>query len=312
MKSGRLTTTLVAAVLLSQSASGVASQPPKLPASASRDILRTVTHDHRARSYLVHLPPGYHPERPTPAVLVFHGGLGSAENARHTTQMHVVADTAGFVVIYPNGTGRSGDRLLTWNGGRCCGFAAAQRVDDVGFVRALLADLQTVVNVDPRRIYAAGISNGAIMAYRLACELSDRIAAIGAVAGTQNLDTCAPDRPVPVLHIHGDRDGHVPYHGGVGERSRARVSFTSVEDTIGFWVRHNGCGPEARVTQTGNIRQSIYGQCNQDARVQLITVVGGGHAWPGGEPAWRGGDVPTREMNASEVLWAFFAAHPKR
>jgi polyhydroxybutyrate depolymerase len=184
----------------------------RAPATLSPgDTTRTLIHAGRERSYIVYVPPGYDPARATPVVLVFHGGGGHAENARMMTGFDAVADAAGFIVVYPNGTGRLPDRLLTWNGGRCCGYALEQNVDDVGFVRALLADLGTVVNVDARRIYAAGMSNGAIMSYRLACELADVIAAIGPVAATQNLDACTPARPVPVLHIHGDADKHAPY-----------------------------------------------------------------------------------------------------
>lgn len=206
MKTGHLKTILVAAVLLSQSTCGVVSQPPKLLPSASRDIRRTVTHDHRARSYLLHIPRGYHPERPTPAVLVFHGGLSNAENMRQTTKMHVVADTAGA------GLAQNPHHLRSWRKIAC-----------------------------PHQFYL--------------------------------------------------RRGHDRLLGPA-ERLRPRSA--------------------SYCTQTGNVRQSIYSHCNQDASVQLVTVVGGGHAWPGGEPAWRGGDVPTREINASEVLWAFFAAHPKQ
>jgi len=275
------------------------------------DTTRTLTHDGRERSYLAHVPPAYDPTRPSPVVLVFHGGGGNAENARMMTGFDAVADAEGFIVVYPNGTGQRADRLLTWNGGRCCGYAMEQNVDDVGFVKALLADLGAVANVDARRIYATGMSNGAIMAYRLACELSDVIAAIGPVAATQNLDACAPSRPVPVLHIHGDADKNAPYAGGVGTESLVGVSFESVEATIAFWVQQNGCASTPQVTQNGSIRHTVYSGCREDTAVELYTVVGGGHAWPGGQPGRRGGDTPTTELNAAQVIWEFFAAHPK-
>ncbi len=310
MKREQRTAVLVAAMVLVQGADNAPLRPANAQPSVARDTIRTLNHGNRARSYVVHIPPEYHPTVPTAVVLVFHGGLSNAHTVQQTTRMNTVSDAKGFVVVYPNGTGRFSDRLLTWNGGRCCGYAAERNVDDVGFVNALLDDVERVVNVDRRRIYATGISNGALMAYRLACELSDRIAAIGPVAGTQTIESCAPGRPVPVLHIHGDRDAHVPYHGGVGV-GPSGVRFTSVGETIAFWVRRNGCVPTARITQTGNIRHTIYSPCDQHATVRLITVIGGGHAWPGGEPAWRGGDVPTQELHASGVLWDFFAAHPK-
>lgn len=284
--------------------------PP--PATLSPgDTTRALTHDGRERSYLVHVPPGYDPAQPTPVVLVFHGGGGHAENVRMMTGFDAIADAEGFIVVYPNGTGRLPDRLLTWNGGRCCAYALEQNVDDVGFVRALLADLETLANVDARRIYATGMSNGAIMSYRLACELADVIAAIGPVAATQNLDACAPSRPVPVLHIHGDADRHAPYNGGVGAESLVGIPFAPVETTIAFWVQYNGCKATPQITQSGSIRHTVYSGCQHNAAVELYTVVGGGHAWPGGEPGWRGGDAPTSELNASQVLWDFFAAHPQ-
>jgi len=284
---------------------------PTARALSPGEVTRTLTHGGRERSYLVHVPPGYDPAQPTPVVLVFHGGGGNAENVRRMTGFDTVADTHGFIVVYPNGTGQRPDRLLTWNGGRCCAYAMEQNVDDVGFVKALLADLGTVANVDAQRIYATGMSNGAMMSYRLACELSDVIAAVGPVAATQNIDTCVPSRPVPVLHIHGDADQHAPYAGGVGAESLAGVSFEAVETTIDFWVRHNGCAATPQVTRNGSIRHTVYGGCKQGAAVELYTVVGGGHAWPGGQPGWRGGDEPTTELDASQVLWDFFAAHPK-
>jgi polyhydroxybutyrate depolymerase len=288
-----------------------ARRAARAPATLSPgDVTRMLTHDGRERSYIVYVPPTYDPAQPTAVVLVFHGGGGNAENARMMTGFDAVADAEGFIVVYPNGTGRRTDRLLTWNGGRCCAYAMEQNVDDVGFVRTLLADLGTVANVDARRIYATGMSNGAIMSYRLACELADVIAAIGPVAATQNLDACTPSRPVPMLHVHGDADRHAPYAGGVGAESLVGVHFESVETTLDFWVRQNGCASTPQVTQNGSIRHTVYNDCRQNAAVELSTVVGGGHAWPGGQPGWKGGDVPTTELNASQVLWDFFEAHP--
>lgn len=276
------------------------------------DTTRTIRHGGRERSYTVHVPPGLDPARAAPAVLVFHGGGGNADNVRRMTGFDAVADAEGFIVVYPNGTGRLRERLLTWNGGQCCGYAVEQSVDDVGFVRALLADLGTVARLDTRRIYATGMSNGAIMSYRLACELSEVIAAIGPVAATQNLAACSPTRPVPVLHIHGDDDQHAPFEGGVGADSLAGVAFASVEHTLAFWVHNNGCDSVPHTTRWGDLRHTAYGGCRAGADVELYTVLGGGHAWPGGQPGWRGGDVPTAELNASQVIWEFFAEHPLR
>ncbi|HNT75088.1 MAG TPA: PHB depolymerase family esterase [Anaerolineae bacterium] len=240
-------------------------------------------------------------------MIVFHGGGGNAENVQRMTGFTATADSENFIVVYPNGTGPLKEKLFTWNGGTCCGYAVENDVDDVGFVRTLIVDLTGVANVDPQRIYATGMSNGAIMAHRLACELSDVIAAIGPVAATQNIETCQPERPVPVIHFHGDGDRHAPYAGGIGEESLAGVDFVSVEETIAFWVSHNSCDTAPQEEQTGSIIHTVYTDCNQGADVELYTVVGGLHPWPGGKPGWLGGDEPTQEISANDLMWAFGA-----
>lgn len=289
---------------------GTAVPTPHRESLVPGDTTRTLTHDGRERSYIVHIPLGYDPDQPTPVVLVFHGGLGNAENVQRMTGFSAKADAEGFIVVYPNGSGRLEDSLLTWNGGRCCGYAAEEDVDDVGFVEAVIEDLAIIANVDERRIYATGMSNGAIMSYRLACELSDVIAAIGPVAATQNIERCEPERPVPVIHFHGDSDQHAPYGGGVGPESLAGVDFASVEETIDFWVAHNGCSAEPQVEISSDFTHTVYTGCDQGAGVELYTVIGGLHAWPGGEAGWAGGDEPTEAISATDLMWAFFEAHP--
>jgi polyhydroxybutyrate depolymerase len=304
---------LVLAVLLLPACrpSGRRSLPtPGAAALPPGETTRALTHDGRRRSYTVHVPPTYDPDQPTPVVLVFHGGLGNAENAQRMTGFSAKADAEGFVAVYPNGTGRREEKLLTWNGGTCCGYAVAEDVDDVGFVAALLEDLATVVHVDERRIYATGMSNGAIMSYRLACELSERIAAIGPVAATQNVSPCEPRRPVPVIHFHGDSDQHAPYEGGVGPESLADVDFTSVEETIAFWVEHNRCAAQVQGETAEGVRYTLYTACAQRTTVELYVVLGGLHAWPGGVSGWAGGDEPSEAISATDVMWDFFEAHP--
>jgi polyhydroxybutyrate depolymerase len=289
--------------------------PARQPASATAltpgDTTRTLVHDGHERSYVVHVPPGYDPAQPVPLVLIFHGGGGNAENVQEMTGFNATADAEGFIVAYPNGSGRLKEKLLTWNGGTCCGYAIEQDIDDVGFVKAMIEDLATIANVDRRRIYATGMSNGAIMSYRLACELSDVIAAIGPVAATQNVERCEPERPVPVIHFHGDSDQHAPYNGGVGSESLAGANFASVEATISFWVKHNGCASEPQVETSGSIVHTVYTACEQNADVELYTILGGLHAWPGGQPGWRRGDAPTQALPATGRMWAFFEAHPQ-
>ncbi|MGH8245909.1 MAG: alpha/beta hydrolase family esterase, partial [Gammaproteobacteria bacterium] len=122
------------------------------------------------RSYILHVPPSFDPDQPVAVVLIFHGGGGNADNAVRMTGFNGQSDESGFLAVYPNGSGRLGDLVLTWNGGDCCGYAQEHNVDEVGFLRALLTDLNSSVRVDASRVYATGMSNGAIFAYRLACE----------------------------------------------------------------------------------------------------------------------------------------------
>ena len=163
--------------------------------------------------YSVHIPPSYDSGRPTPVVLVFHSAMMNGDLMARLCGLSEKADRSGFVVVYANGTG-STPLFLYWDAGGVRGRVS----DDVGYVAKLLDDLATVVNVDPKRVFATGMSNGAMMCYRLAAELSDRIAAIAAVAGTMAIEDCRPRRPVPVLHFHGTKDGLVLF-GGPDERT---------------------------------------------------------------------------------------------
>ena len=281
-------------------------------ATLARDSVRELTHDGLARDYILHIPPAFDATQPAAVVMVFHGGGGKAENAVRMTGFSQLADEKGFIVVYPNGTGRLGDEVLTWNGGTCCGYAQINNVDDVGFARAILADLQTVATVDLKRVYATGISNGGIMAYRLACEAADVFAAIGSVSGTLNFAPCQPTERVAVIHFHGTDDQHLPYDGGVGSESLVGTDFASVQDSIGFWVAFNGCDSEPSTNQFSDIQHNVWEGCEGNSSVELYTIIGGKHAWPGSNgPGWASGDEPTQSISATNLIWEFFAAHPK-
>ncbi|MDO8734757.1 MAG: PHB depolymerase family esterase [Elusimicrobiota bacterium] len=265
----------------------------------------------RTRTYLLHIPASFNGKKAVPLVIVLHGGGGNASKTVETTGFSKKSDEAGFIVVYPNGTGRL-KKILTWNAGNCCGYALDNNVDDVGFIRELINQIEKELKIDGRRIYATGISNGGMMAYRLACELSDKIAAIAPVAGAFNIDT-TPKNPVSVMIFHGTADQHVLYEGGEPKKRADRRSRTdkSVAFAADFWVNHNGCSAKPNRTEKGNIIMEKYTGGRKNSEVVLVTIKNGEHAWPGGKPAWRGGDIPTTEISATDEMWNFFEKHPK-
>lgn len=279
------------------------------------DSTRAVHVDGQERHYLVHVPAKYAPETPMPVVLAFHGGGANADTMAFFSGLSDKADEAGFIVVYPNGSGRL-TRMLTFNAGNCCGVAAASKVDDVAFTRCLLDDLESVANVDRRRVYATGMSNGAMMAYRLASDLSDRIAAIAPVAGPMGTSGCHPTRPVSVMHFHGDADEFAPLKGGKG-RGPSGTDFHSVQHSIDTWVAANECRPTPTTTRLPDherdgtaVRTVCYAFGKEAAEVVLVVIEGGGHTWPGRAPRMPSLGVSTRDISANDMMWEFFKQHP--
>lgn len=268
----------------------------------------------RRRTYLLHLPPCYESKERLPAVIVLHGGGGNHRFASRMSSMSVKADKEGFVVAYPDGTGRLPNFLLTWNAGDCCGYALEKQVDDVGFISTLIDDLVAKLNVDPKRIYVTGISNGAMMAYQLACQLSSKIAAVAPVAGSMSGREPEPTDPISVIVFHGTNDHHVPYNGGTGKLARwgFPVNKQSVSYAISYWVRHDQCMTAPVFKHTGNCDSVVYTGGKRGAEVVLCTINGQGHAWPGGVKAWFGADEPVKDVKATDIIWDFFSRHPKQ
>lgn len=289
------------------------SIPDQLPSLPAGKTTRTLTHDKLERSYTLYVPTSINWDEPVPLVFVFHGGTGNAQSAILMSGFNNVADKNGFLLVYPNGTGRlSDDKLLTWNGGDCCGYAQEKNVDDVGFVRAVVAELETLVEIDAGRIYATGLSNGAILSQRLACEAADIFTAVAPVAGTLNFSPCQPSQPVSVIAFHGTADQHIPYDGGYGPDSLVNVDFASVQNSVEFWLMSDGCNPQPQANAFADIEHEVWTGCAADTAVELYTIIGGGHSWPGGDSGWPGSDKPTQTISASELIWEFFAAHPRQ
>lgn len=293
------------------------------------------------RPYDLHLPPGYDPTRPIPVILAFHGGGGhSGHMARLSCPggdpdspgcLDRLADREGFAVVYPNGTAAVAMfNIRTFNAGGgdkgygCVSrYACERRIDDVGYTRALLDDLERTAAVDPARVYATGMSNGAAMAHRLACQLSERIAAIAAVGGANQFAaaaSCTPSRPVSVLQIHGTNDPAWPYEGGVPQRAEERGPMASVSGTMRGWAERNGCSltptveplPDTAADGTATARIAYPG-CRAGTEVVLYRVDGGGHTWPQGWQYFAESRVgnTAQDFSANEVIWQFFARHPK-
>jgi polyhydroxybutyrate depolymerase len=260
--------------------------------AATSDAVDFLVHDGYKHRYIVHVSSAYDPEIPVPLVLNFHDVFGKAETQRKLSGMNATADKYGFIVVYPEGI------KGTWNAGQCCGFAEWQNLDDVGFVRELIETLQRKYSIDKQRIYATGFGDGAMLCYRLACELPDRFAAIGPVGGGMGGDGPLPSRPVAILHIHGVKDQNYPFNGGVGKRSVATVSFRSVAESLNFWLKANHCQLTPVVTKDKDFVIERYERSpgQSGAPVVLCRLLQIGHLWPALEL-----------FNTNELLWAFFS-----
>jgi len=264
------------------------------------------------RSYIDHLPADGTP--PTALVLAFHGGGGTAAGFQDYATLDAVADTEGFLVVYPESLDGN------WNDGRLhTAIDGIEKVDDVAFVADLIDQLTRDHAIPPGRVFATGISNGGMLCHRLACELSDRIAAIATVAAPMPEDLaplCRPSRPVSILTLPGNRDPIMPFDGGPLLSDRAdRGRVLSAADTTALWRREDGCTgvpateeiDDRRFDRTA-IHTDTYAPCDEATAVVQMTVDGGGHTWPGARIAPLLGRT-SKEIDAGEVIWAFFAAH---
>ncbi|HWU65664.1 MAG TPA: PHB depolymerase family esterase [Methylophilus sp.] len=265
------------------------------------------------RPYLVHVPMQSKAGQALPMVLVLHGGLGNMQVQANERFYHQVsaAEKYGYIVVFPNGYSRfPGGKFATWNAGNCCGPAVKKQSDDVAVIRAIIQEMQQRANVDAKRIFVDGMSNGGMMSYRLACELSETVSAIASVAGTDNTQDCQPARPVAVLHIHAKDDDHVPFNGGKGQQSMADVSFNSVAATVQKWVQLNQANAQAeRIVEVAGAYCEIHR--GGLAPVQLCVTETGGHSWPGGSKP-RGGTAGSTAISANDVIWQFFNDYGRR
>ena len=278
------------------------------------------------RTYKAHVPPVSKNASALPLVIVLHGGFGNAYAIEMQSELSYLADKAGFVTAYPEGLGKSLMPTIgrSWNGGGCCNPAVARNNDDVAFIAAMIDDLAQKVNIDRNRVYATGLSNGAIMSYRLACDLSDRIAAIAPVGGPDTTLTCNPVRPVSVMHFHGTADPCSPFKGGPGGGCAAKAlgfepkpifDTPAIPEIVKIWASRIKAPPEPRTTlRKGAVTCTTYGPGQQGAEATLCAIEGGGHTWPGGVDKLAESLVGSvnRDISANELMWEFFQRHPRR
>ena len=278
----------------------------------------TFTMDGRARRAVIH---DFSGGAKAPVVILLHGGGGNPENAINMTQFDAVAAREGLIAVYPGGTGGlPGGQILTWNATHCCAYAMRNKVDDVGFISALIDRLVSSGRADPARVYVTGMSNGGMISHRLGRELSGKIAGIAPVVGAVFGDEPPPAGPVPAFIVVGAIDKTVPGAGGsLGLREDVLRGGPPAEDRpvsparaqADYWVKANGCGA-SKTVETAAVQTTTWTGCKSGADVAFNVVANNGHAWPGGRPGRAGAAEPSPAFNASEAMWAFFKARPRK
>ena len=262
----------------------------------------SIKHNGIIRTYRIYIPVVYNPATPVPLLFNLHGYGSNNIEQEFYADFRPVADTAGFIIVHPNGT-LDGQNNLFWNA------FGASTVDDIGFISALIDTLSADYSIDPNRIYSTGMSNGGFMSYELACALSNRIAAVASVTGSMTyarLNLCNALHPVPVMEIHGTADGTVPYTGS--------LLFIPVDTLVDFWARFNNCTlipaitqiPDINVTDGCTAEHYVYNNGDLGSKVELYKIIGGGHTWPGAPVAI---GVTNGDFSASVEIWRFLSRY---
>jgi polyhydroxybutyrate depolymerase len=276
--------------------------------------------DGAERSYRLYLPSGLPRRAPLPLLVALHGGGGSAEQFERDSGFDGLAQANRFIVVYPDGTPmRAGSTGRVWNAGGCCGIAEEDRrnVDDVGFISALVAKLEAGYPIDRRRVFVAGHSNGAMLAFRLACQLSSAIAAIGVQSGTLFAGGCRPAHPVAVLEIHGTADENVPINGGRGAKDISGSDFPPPLSGLELLASRDHCPVRPtplRDRRNRDLSYELWRPCEDGSAVEWVKVAGANHVWMGHPASLRSQLLigkPYMGLDSSAAIWSFLAAHPR-
>ena len=276
-----------------------------------------------ARSYRLHIPSDYRPQQAVPLVIVVHGAFSTAKQIEEQTGFSALADRAGFAVSYPNGIGIFG-LLQHWNAGHCCGKAAADDVDDIGFIDEVIGDTKQFLNIDATRIYMVGFSNGGMLTHYYATERAATLAAIAPISGPLG-SRVAPDqpewrvppaqKPLPVIILHGTGDKNVPFNGGASRDDPDGRQYVSAQDSAIFWVKQNHCDPlPVRQNQRkGAVEVTSWIGCSDGASVDLYALKDWYHQWPGPYfTAQLDSQDQLYGFDAAEVIWRFFENFKRR
>lgn len=276
-----------------------------LPLSAAAETVRL-----GERWYEIYLPAR---ASGAPLILALHGGGGDPDQFANASGLARAATRQGFAVAFPAGSGRRGERLLTWNGGYCCGYAARQGIDDIGFLKQVMADAERRFGVDGSRVFLTGMSNGSIMAETFAARNPSRVRAVAGVAGSMDTSRNRVQGKVPALIIHGTADPMVPYEGGQGDSSLTRTDFSSVASVVRAFAAPWGTLSDSsrRIDRKDDGTAVVVTDYSKGGRVvvRLMTVEGGAHHWPGGRKA-RLTEGKTQEIDANAEILRFFAMQP--
>jgi polyhydroxybutyrate depolymerase len=272
---------------------GTSSMTCEGKTSQPLDATWNITVGSTTRVARVHVPASYDPHKATPLLFDVHGRTQNASGEMSLTNSKAKADAKGFIVVFPE----SGVSPTAWNSGSCCDPASTNNVDDTAFMTKLLEDAESKLCIDPKRVYMMGMSNGGYESHRIGCELADKFAAVGPVAGLLLFQGCAPSRPVPIMMVNGTAD------------SLSQYSY--VASGVDFWKGKNKCTTMQQTYSNGDATCVTYGGCMNNADVVLCTIQDGGHQWPGGGTTLPFLGKKSDNLDTTSALWDFFSAHPQ-